>query len=322
LYIGSAEFDGLRIYSVCPIWKSGLNDRAIVSIQTMQVRHWAVLLGAAAMFGSAFSLTRVAVAQLPPVTVAAGRAALAAVVLFAMLRLVGDRLPATARAWRPLVVLGIVSSAVPFVALAWGQVHVQSSVAGILFGTTPLFTLLVAHFQTRDERLTRRRLAGAIAGLAGVAVVIGPSAILGLGSDLGGQALILFAALCMGSGAVYARRQMQCSPLAMSAAISICAAVILVPLSLALDKAWQLDYEFTAVAAVVGLGVLGTALPTPGVYWLIRSVGAATSSLLAYFIPVMAVLGGVFALGEKLSAPALGGFALILAGAMLVSRRV
>lgn len=292
-----------------------------MSVQTMQARHWAVLLGAAVLFGSAFSFTSVALAQLPPVTVAAARAVLAALALSAMLILAGDRLPATAREWRPLIVLGTATGAVPFVALAWGQVYVQSSVAGILFGTTPLFTLLIAHFHTHDERMTRRRLAGSIVGLAGVAVVVGPGAILGLGSDLAGQALILLAALCTGFGTVYARRQVHCSPMAMSAAHAICAAAILAPLSLALDKPWQLEFGFNALAAVAGLGILGTALPIPGVYWLIRSVGATTSSLLAYFVPAVAVLVGVFALGETLATRTLGGFALILAGAMLVSRR-
>lgn len=287
----------------------------------MQIRHWAVLLGAAAMFGSAFSFTQVAVAQLPPVTVAAGRAMLAAVVLWTMLRFLGDRLPATAGAWRPLVVLGVVTGAVPFVALAWGQVYVQSSVAGILFGTTPLFTLLAAHFHTRDERITRRRFAGSAIGLAGVALVVGPGAVMGLGSDAAGQALILLAALCSGFGAVYAREQVHCSPLAIAAAQTLCASAVLVPLSVVLDRPWQITFGPEALAAVAGLGIVGTALPAPGVFWLIRSVGALPSSLLAYFVPATAVLVGVVALGETLGAAALGGFVLIIAGAMLVSRR-
>lgn len=287
----------------------------------MNARHWTVLVGAAAMLGSAFSFTSLALAHMPPLSVAAGRAAVAALALWAILPFAGKRLPAGATEWRPLVVLGVMAGAVPFAALAWGQVRVQSSVAGILFGTLPMFTLLCSHFQTRDERMTRARLAGIALGLAGVALVVGPAAVADLGGDLGGQALILFAALSFGFSSVYARRHVRSSPLVVSAAQTLCAAAILVPVCLALDRPWQISPGGEALAALAGLGLIGTAVPAPGVFWLIRSVGATSASLLAYFVPVAAVAVGVLALRETLGAAVLGGFALILAGAMLVSRR-
>ncbi|MEW6689203.1 MAG: DMT family transporter, partial [Pseudomonadota bacterium] len=219
----------------------------------MRASHWAVLLAAALMYGSAFSFTSVAVAQLPPLTVAAGRALTAALALAAILALAGGRLPAAAGDWRTLAVLGIVSGALPFIALAWGQVYVQSSIAGILFGITPIFTLFIAHFLTPDDRVTRRRFAGALAGFAGVALVVGPAALLGLGRDLTGQALILFAALCIGFGAVYARRHTRIAPLAMSTGSTICAAAVLLPLSLVIDGFSPLDAGPGAAAAVFGL---------------------------------------------------------------------
>ena len=287
----------------------------------MRASHWSVLLAASIMYGSAFSLTSVAVAELPPLSVAAGRAVTAACALALILALTGGRLPATLNDWRPLAVLGILGGALPFAALAWGQVHVQSSIAGILFGITPVLTLVIAHFLTPDDRVTRWRLSGVILGFAGVAIVVGPGSLAGLGRDLASQASILFAALCIGCGAVYARRHSHISPLALSAGSSLCAAALLLPLSLAFDGASLVSGGFGATAAVLGLGIVGTALPTPGVYWLIRAVGATTSTLLAFFMPVMAVLGGVVALKEELPATALAGLGLILGGAVLASRR-
>lgn len=289
--------------------------------QPMQAAHWAVLIVAALMFGSAFSFTRIAVAELPPLTVAAGRALLAAAVLLGLLALTGDRLPARWEVWRQLIVLGIFTGAVPFAAFAWGQVKVHSSVAGILFGATPIFTLLVAHFATSDERLTAQAVAGVALGFAGVGLVVGPAAIGGLGDDLSSQGLILLAAACLGFGSVYARRLHAQSPAAVAASQAICAAAILVPLSLLLESPWRLSPGQDALAAVAALGVIGTAAPVPAVFWLIRSIGATRASLMAYFIPVVAVLVGVFALGESPRISAIAGCALIIVGAAIPPRR-
>ena len=287
----------------------------------MQAVHWAVLIVAALMFGSAFSFTRIAVAELPPITVAAGRALLAAAVLLGLLALMGEHLPARLRVWRQLIVLGVLTGAIPFAAFAWGQVRVHSSVAGILFGATPIFTLLIAHFQTSDEQLTARAVAVVALGFAGVALVVGPTAIAGLGGDLPHQGLILLAGLCLGFGSVYARRLESHSPTAVATAQALCAAAILVPLSLLIESPWRLTPSQDALAAVAALGVIGTAAPVPGVFWLIRSVGATRASLMAYFIPVVAVLVGVFVLGEAPGMSAIAGCVLIVAGAASISRR-
>lgn len=287
----------------------------------MRAGHWAVLIGVSVMLGSAFAFTQAAIAQLPPVSVAAGRAALAALALWAVLRLSGGRLPPPGPAWHPMVVSGILTGAIPFVCLAWGQTYVQSSIAGILFGATPLFTLVFAHFLTRDERMTRTRLAGVAAGLGGVGLVIGPGALAGLGGQSFGEALILASAACYGFGSVYIRRSSNSPALAMAAAQTICAAAILVPMSLALDAPWRFAVGIEMFGAVAGLAILGTAVPAPLILWLIRSVGPTSASLLAYFVPLAAVMLGTLALGETLAAGVLAGFVLILAGAAMVSRR-
>lgn len=286
----------------------------------MRARHWAVLVGVAVMLGSAFSFTRTAVAQLPPVSVAAGRAILAALILWSILRLTGERLPPLRR-WRQIIIVGVLTGAIPFVCLAAGQVHVQSSVAAILFGVIPLLTLLSAHFMTSDERMTPARLGGVASGLAGVGLIVGPSALAGLGGQVAGESLILLSAACYGFGSVYARRITDWPPLAMGTGQMICAAATLVPFSLVIDAPWRLDPSSGALVAVAGLAIVGTVLPAPGIFWLIRSVGAVSASLLAYFVPLAAVLIGALVLGESLDASTWAGFILILAGAAMASRR-
>lgn len=287
----------------------------------MRARHWATLLAVSVMLGSAFSFTGIAVAHIPPVTVAAGRAVLAAIVLWTLLRISRGRLPAPGPDWRPIAIVGITTGAIPYICLAWGQMHVQSSLAGILFGSVPLFTLVIAHFQARDERMTLLRIAGIVAGFAGVGVILGPGALAGLDGQLLGEALILAGAACYGFGSVYTRNHARHAPLVMAAGQNLCAAAILVPLSIALDAPWRLAPGLEPLVAVVALAVIGTAVPAPAIFWLIRSVGAITTSLLAYFIPLTAALIGVLVLGEALSFGTVAGFILILGGATLVSRR-
>jgi len=291
----------------------------------VRARHWVTLLGVSAMLGSAFSFTGIAVAHIPPVTVAAGRAVLAAIVLWSLVRISGGRLPAPGPAWRPIAVVGITTGAIPYICLAWGQMHVQSSLAGILFGSVPLFTLVIAHFQAQQEgnaeRMTSLRIAGIVAGFAGVGVILGPGALAGLDGQLLGEALILAGAACYGFGSVYTRSHARHAPLVMAAGQNLCAGAILVPLSIALDAPWRLAPGLEPLGAVVALAVIGTAVPAPAIFWLIRSVGAITTSLLAYFIPLTAALIGVLVLGEALSFGMAAGFILILGGATLVSRR-
>lgn len=291
----------------------------------MQVRHWVTLLGVSAMLGSAFSFTGAAVAHLPPVTVAAGRAVLASIVLWSILRLAGGRLPPPGADWRPIAVVGITTGAVPYICLAWGQVHVPSSLAGILFGAVPLFTLIIAHFQAQQEghaeRMTPLRIGGIVAGFAGVGVIVGPGALAGFDGMFLGEILILAGAACYGFGSVYTRGNAHHAPLVMAAGQNLCAGAVLAPLSIALDAPWRLAPGIEPLAAVAALAIVGTAVPAPAIFWLIRSVGAITTSLLAYFIPLTAALIGVLALGEALTLGMVAGFILILGGATLVSRR-
>ena len=132
------------------------------------------------------------------------------------------------------------TGAIPYVCLAWGQMHVQSSLAGILFGSVPLFTLMIAHFQTRDDRMTPLRIAGIVAGFAGVGAIVGPGALAGHDGQLVGESLILTGAACYGFGSVYTRANARHAPLVMAAGQNLCACAVLVPLSLALDAPWRI----------------------------------------------------------------------------------
>ncbi len=147
---------------------------AAVPQRAMTTGEWGLLLLLSLLWGGSFFFIGVAVKELPPLTIVAARVSLAAALLWLTAPLTGLS-PGRVRAAAPaLVVLGLVNNAIPFTLIVWGQTHLASGLASILNATTPVITVIAAHFLTASERLNARRLAGALCGFLGVAWMIGP----------------------------------------------------------------------------------------------------------------------------------------------------
>ncbi len=285
----------------------------------MTLAHWSVLLLTAALFGSSFFFIKISVASIPPLTLAAGRALLAALALALVVRVAGHRFPAFGRGWWPILVLGVLTAAIPYFAIAWGQTRIDSSLGGILFATIPVFSVLIAPLFLAEERLTTGRLAGAAVGLFGVVLAIGPDALVDLGDQLSGAAATIAAAFSYAAGTIYARLQRQLSPLVLTSGQLLTASALLVPVSLAAEAPWALAPPSPALLSLAVVALLNTAAPVLLMFWLVRRAGASNTSLLAFFMPVAAILLGVVFLGEPLEWTAMLGFAVILLGAGIVS---
>ena len=285
----------------------------------MTLSHWGVLLLTAALFGSSFFFIKISVGSIPPLTLAAGRAVLAAFAMLAVMRLSGARFPALGRAWAPMVVLGLLTAAIPYAAIAWGQLHIDSSLGGILFATIPVFSVLIAPAFLAEERLTASRLIGALIGLMGVAFAIGLDALSNLGVQVVGAAATIAAALSYASGTIYARLKSHLSPLVLAAGQLVMASLVLIPLSLVTEAPWTLAPTDSALLSLIVIALLNTAAPVLLMFWLVRNAGASNASLLAFFMPVAAILLGTSVLGEPLGWMTFVGFALILVGAGVVT---
>ena len=145
--------------------------------QTMRPAEWGLLLFLAVVWGGSFFFSRIAVGELPPLTVVLARVALAALALNVVLLMTGRSVPGDRRAWGAFLAMGLLNNVIPFGLIFWGQTQIASGLASILNATTPLFTVLAAHVATTDEKIATPRLVGVVAGLAGVAVMIGPGAL-------------------------------------------------------------------------------------------------------------------------------------------------
>jgi drug/metabolite transporter (DMT)-like permease len=284
--------------------------------------EWALLVTLAVLWGGSFFFGKVALADLAPFTVVFGRVSVAAVALNLIVAATGNRVPASARVWGTFAVMGLVNNLIPFSLIFWGQTHIASGLASILNSTTPLFTVVLAHVLTRDERLTANRLGGVLAGLAGVVVMIGPDVLGGLRANVLAQGAVLCAALSYALAGIYGRRFRSVPPLVTAAGQVTATSVMMLPVMLLADHPWSLPLPGArAWAAVAALALLCTALAYV-IYSRILAVAGATNLLLVTFlIPVSALLLGGSILGERLEPRHFGGMGLIALGLAAIDGR-
>jgi drug/metabolite transporter (DMT)-like permease len=282
-------------------------------------RDWALLSVLAVLWGGSFFFVELALAGLPPLAVVWCRVALGALVLGVMLRAWGVDLPAGWAQWRAVAVMGVLNNALPFTFFALAQGRIGGGVAAILNAMTPMLTV-VALFALAGERPGIGRVLGVVAGLAGVAVMMG-----GAGEGEGWAKLMCLAAAgCYALASVWGRRLWRMGVAPMAAAFGQClsAAVLLVPVVVAL-RVWEgVTAGPVEWAAVVGLAVLSTAVAYAIFFRLFSTVGAVNVQLVTFVIPVVAVGLGVLVLGERLEMRHLGGAALIGLGLVVIDGRL
>ncbi len=288
---------------------------------TMSATDWLLLVALSILWGGSFFFTKLVVLVLPPLTVAFGRVAIAAAILIVLARATGIALPGRL-SWRPYLVMGLLNNAIPFALIFWGQTHIPSGLAAILNATTPLFTVLVAHWATADEKLTAARLAGVAAGLAGVIVMIGPDLLRDIGGNVLGQFAVLLAAVSYAFAGVYGRRFRGEPPLRVAAGQLVASSALLAPVAILLDRPWTLPPPGMAtIAALVALAALSTALAYLIYFRILARAGATNVLLVTFLIPVSAILLGTLVLGEQLEPRHLVGMAAIGIGLAAIDGR-
>lgn len=293
--------------------------------RTMSAPEWAMLLNLSVLWGGSFFFTNVALSALPPFTLVVLRVGLAALILNAVLPLLSFRMPRGVRIWAAFLGMGLLNNAVPFCLIVWGQTHIASGLAAILNATTPLFTVVAAHVLTFDERMTGNRIAGVLVGLAGVAVMVGPAVLKGLGTDLLAQVAVLGAALSYACAGIFGRRfqRMGVPPLTTAAGQVTASTLMLLPVSLAVDRPWTLPMPSASVwGAILGTAALSTALAYVLYFRILATAGATNLLLVTFLIPVSAILLGAVVLGERLDPQHFIGMALIGCGLAAIDGRL
>jgi drug/metabolite transporter (DMT)-like permease len=287
---------------------------------------YAVLLGTLAlMWGSSYLFIKIGVETLPPLSLVLLRVLVGLAILLVVVAVTRTSLPRDARTIGHLAVLGAVNIAIPFWLISAAEQHISSGLAGILQSTAPFFTLVIAASFIHDERITPGRLAGIGLGFLGI-LVLSAENIADFGSALGMERLVaelavVGASLAYAIGNTYARRNLRSTrPLVLSTGQVGWAAVWVAILALVIDGGVTLPAVPGAAVSVLWLGAVGTGFAYLVFFRLLTGWGPTRASLVAYLLPVVAVILGVIVLGETVDAFFLAGAALIVAGVWVVNR--
>jgi len=288
----------------------------------MGAREWIMLVVLSLLWGGSFFFTEIALRGFAPLTLVFLRVSLAAIALLVYLHAIGLRMPGERAAWIGFFVMGGLNNLIPFSLIVWGQTHIDSGLASILNATTPLFTVIVAHFLTADEKLTPGRILGVGLGLLGVVILIGPDVLLGVGAAVLGQIAVLGAALSYGFAGVYGRRFRGTSSAVASAGMLCGSSVMLLPMALIFERPFQASPDLAVWGAIVAIAIFSTAIAYLLFFRILAAAGATNVMLVTFLVPVSAMALGIFVLGEAFTLTAALGMALIFAGLAAVDGRL
>ncbi|MGI9301293.1 MAG: DMT family transporter [Gammaproteobacteria bacterium] len=289
-----------------------------------RLSDWLLLATLVALWGSSFLLTKIALATLSPSIIVAGRLALGAVVLLALLAGARKRLPAPGRLWMFLLAIAITGNCLPFYLISWGQQRIDSGLAGILMAVMPLATISLAHFLVPGERMNANKTAGFVLGFIGIVVLMGPDALLdaaGASGKLIAELAVLSGALCYAVTTIITRRRPPGDALGSSAGVLLIAGLIMSPIVFGAEPRAITEISVASALALCALGVFSTGAATIVYFKLIESAGPSFLSQINYLIPLWATFAGALVLNEKLDWHHMVALAIILAGIALAQWR-
>ncbi len=288
----------------------------------MRFKSFLLLALLACLWGPSFLFIKLAVEEIPPITLVLGRVGIAALSLYLMLKLQGYNLPRWGVVWQHVAVAGLLHNALPFVLITWGEKHITSALASILNGTMPFFTIILAHLFIKEERLTPQKAVGVLIGFSGVFVLSAPTLLAGgLQATTLGLMAVVTAAACYGAAAVYERKFLRgVLPAIVSTAQLGMATLYLLPLSLWLERPYQLPMpSWQAIGSLLFLAIFGTAIAFTVYYYALEQTDASTISMVTYLLPIVGIFLGVVVLNEELTWHTYLGCTLILLGVMTVN---
>lgn len=289
----------------------------------MTMVEWSLLLLLSVLWGATFFFVEIALAELSPVWLVFCRVALGALALQLVMLAMGIRVRLSPALLGQFLVMGLVNNVIPFSLIFWSQTAIESSLAAILNATAPFWVVFLAHLVTADERATSRKLAGIGIGWGGVAVMLGPAALLGIGDALLPQLAVLLATFFYAVSGLYGRRFRTLPPIAgaawqLTASACVMGVVVLLvepmPDFLALSPA--------TLGAVLALALVSTALAYIIFYRILQTAGATNLLLVTLLIPVTALTLGSLFLGERLGPAEIAGAGLILLGLAVIDGRI
>lgn len=290
---------------------------------TMNARNWALLLFLGAIWGGSFFFARIAVAEIPPLTLVLFRVAIAALALHLYLGFRGPSFRLALPYAASFFVLALLNNVIPFSLIFAGQTELGAGLASVLNATTPFWTVLVANMVTSDEKLSWNKVAGILLGIAGTAVMIGPGLLAGIGGPVWAKFALVGASLSYAFAVIFAKRFRALPPTVIATGQLTASTIMMIPVVLAMTGGANLFAASPHVwLAVFSLALLSTAFAYILFFNIIASAGATNASLVTLVVPVSAILLGAVFLGERLELFEVGGMVLIGLGLVTIDGRL
>ena len=284
---------------------------------------WGMLMLLGLLWGGSFFFARIAVAEVPPLMLVLLRVVIAAAALHMYLVAKGEWLLFRHRPFTPFLLLGLLNNAVPFSLLFIGQTKLGAGLAAILNALVPFWTVIAANFLTADEKFTPNKLIGIALGVAGAALIIGPSAVNGLGAPLWAKLAVVGAGISYTFAAIYAKRFKSVPPIVTATGQLTASSLIMLPAALLAHGFWlPLHVTQPVWLAIAALALASTSLAYVIFFKIIAAAGATVVTLVTLLVPVSAVMLGSIFLGETLSLAEVLGMALIGFGLVIIDGRL
>ncbi len=290
-------------------------------MSSMKPTEWGMLILLSIFWGGSFFFTEIALLDFQPFTLVFLRVSLAAAILIGVVYMRGQRMPGSLKVWLAFLIMGALNNAIPFSLIVWGQTRIESGVASIFNATTPIFTVLLAHVLTSDERLTVRKVLGVLMGFTGVYIMMQPELKDGFSWRGLGQVAVIGAAISYACAGIYGKRLKKTAPMVNSAGMLICSTLMMLPLAAIIDTPWSISPSPGAVAAVFGIAVISTAMAYLLYFRILATAGATNVLLVTFLIPISALLLGVGVLGEVVKVLEIAGMGCIFLGLMVIDGR-
>ena len=286
----------------------------------MKPKHWILFILLGVIWSASFLWIKIALEEIRPLTLVTYRVGfglLTGLIVAAVFRI---RIPRDWKTWRVFIVLGILNVAIPFFLITWGEQTIDSAVASVLNATVPLFTIVIAHFFLRDDKMTVPRVVGLLIGFVGVVVLLSRDFDPKVHNSLIGQAAVIVASASYAVSYIYARRNTHNIPGEIRGTLPLVSALLVIgsaaPVAESPFRIPQLPLTWIAL---LWLGVLGTGLALIMQYHLVHEIGPTRATLVTYLLPLGGVMLGVVFLHEALTWQLLAGATLIISSIAVVN---
>lgn len=287
----------------------------------MTFKDWLLLIAISFMWGGSFFFNSVLIDAVGPWTLTAGRVSIGALGVWLYIILSGRQIPTDPALWAFLLLLGTVTYALPFTAIAWGQIRITGGLASIINSMVPITTLVVTHFWPGGEKATRQKAMGVFTGFLGVFILMFPKLQAGAIHELLAYLSVYSATICYAFGLNMARRLKDHAPVVTAAGALTGAALVSLLAAAWLEGTPELG-DSRVWGAFLGIGLISTSLAFSLMYTLLPRIGAVNFSMVTFMIPITSIFLGSSLLGEQLEWNQVAGMGVIFLGLLFIDGRI